>query len=91
MWCIANPLAKSDRLAADIKDLCTKVNCSSIEEGGSCYEPNQLSNHASVVFNLYFKAHESKGSACDFGGDALITFTDPCELQTNIMQFSTII
>ncbi|URE43441.1 hypothetical protein MUK42_33284 [Musa troglodytarum] len=44
-----------------------------------------------MVFNLYFKAHESKGSACDFGGDALITFTDPCELQTNIVQFSTII
>ncbi|XP_062014676.1 glucan endo-1,3-beta-D-glucosidase-like [Rosa rugosa] len=61
-WCVA---------CNQLKD------CKVIQEGGSCYNPNSLINHASVVMNLYYKAVGQNSWSCDFRGSALITQTDP--------------
>ncbi|XP_038990094.1 glucan endo-1,3-beta-glucosidase-like [Phoenix dactylifera] len=76
-WCIANPLSLKTNLQRDIAFLCTNVDCSSIRPGGACFNPNTFQNHASVLFNLYYKAHGAQESYCKFGGDAMLSLSDP--------------
>ncbi|PKA62121.1 Glucan endo-1,3-beta-D-glucosidase [Apostasia shenzhenica] len=78
-WCIANPTVNHDYLQKDMDVLCDVVDCRSIKPGGSCYEPNDVVSHASVVFNLYYKFHASQSNTCNFGGDAMLTVIDPCK------------
>ncbi|KAJ8480017.1 hypothetical protein OPV22_023744 [Ensete ventricosum] len=77
-WCIANPLAKPAALQSDVDRLCGgDVDCSSIQSGGVCFAPNTVADHASVVYNLYYKSHQSQPSACSFGDNTLTTVSDP--------------
>ncbi|XP_072988780.1 major pollen allergen Ole e 10-like [Typha latifolia] len=77
-WCVANPFANERSLQKDIDTLCAgAVDCSSIRPGGACFEPDTVNNHASVVFNEYYRAHGSQRSACNFNGDALVALSDP--------------
>ncbi|KAH0461569.1 hypothetical protein IEQ34_009144 [Dendrobium chrysotoxum] len=93
-WCIAYPGANPGNLQRDINNICSSIDCSSIKPGGSCYQPNDLVSHASVVFNLYYKAHSSQPSACNFGGDAMFSLADPCKDQFSVFSeyyFSTVV
>ncbi|KAL0918584.1 hypothetical protein M5K25_010600 [Dendrobium thyrsiflorum] len=78
-WCIAYPGANPTHLQIDMGYICATLDCRSIQPGGSCYEPNDVVSHASVVFNLYYKAHSSQPSTCYFGGDAMFFLSDPCK------------
>ncbi|CAL9200187.1 unnamed protein product [Musa hybrid cultivar] len=77
-WCIANPLANPATLQKDLDNLCGGgVDCHSIQPGGACYEPNTVVEHVSVVYNLYYKSHQSQPSACNFGSNTITTVSDP--------------
>ncbi|KAG6505979.1 hypothetical protein ZIOFF_031293 [Zingiber officinale] len=77
-WCIANPLARPAALQRDIDSLCNGiVDCSSIQPGGSCYNPNTVADHASVALNLNYKNHQSQQQFCT--GDGFITVSNPCK------------
>ncbi|KAL6201246.1 hypothetical protein ACLB2K_024961 [Fragaria x ananassa] len=77
-WCVAKPSATDSELSANIQFACNQLkDCKVIQEGGSCYNPNSLINHASVVMNLYYKAVGQNSWNCDFRGSGLITQTDP--------------
>ncbi|XP_072987299.1 glucan endo-1,3-beta-D-glucosidase-like [Typha latifolia] len=79
-WCIASPLANDGKLQNDMNSLCGRaVDCSSIRPGGACFNPNTVKDHASVVFNNFYKAHGSQSSACNFGGDAMLSLANPCK------------
>lgn len=78
-WCVANPNAPADNQQKDINVLCDAVDCSSIKPGGACFDPNTVRDHASVVFNRYYKERDSNPTTCNFGGDAMITTTNPCK------------
>ncbi|KAJ4749391.1 Carbohydrate-binding X8 domain superfamily protein [Rhynchospora pubera] len=76
-WCVAKPNADETKLKDNIEFGCSKVNCSPIDRGGSCYEPDNYVAQASVVMNLYYQAAGGGSWDCDFGGTGLITTTDP--------------
>ncbi|RZS06898.1 hypothetical protein BHM03_00037629, partial [Ensete ventricosum] len=85
-WCIANPLAKPAALKSDVDRLCGgDVDCSSIQSGGVCFAPNTVADHASVVYNIYYKSHQSQPSACSFGDNTLSTVSDPCKFPSLII------
>nr|CDM83470.1 unnamed protein product [Triticum aestivum] len=52
------------------------VDCSAIQTGGSCFNPDTIHDHASYAFNSYYQKNPLPTS-CDFGGTATITTTDP--------------
>ncbi|KAL2941752.1 Glucan endo-1 3-beta-glucosidase 1, partial [Bienertia sinuspersici] len=52
------------------------ADCSTIQDGGSCYNPISLQNHASYAFNSYYQKNPSPTS-CDFGGAAVLVNTNP--------------
>ncbi|GKU92513.1 hypothetical protein SLEP1_g6227 [Rubroshorea leprosula] len=84
-WCVAKPEASDDLLQQNIDFACNHVDCSPIQEGGFCYIPVTLINHASFAMNLYFKTTGGNKSSCDFRRTGLTVTSDPnvCVLDTN--------
>ncbi|KAJ8760312.1 hypothetical protein K2173_011865 [Erythroxylum novogranatense] len=77
-WCVAKPSSSEAELIANINFACDQVkDCRLIQEGGACYCPNNILNHASVVMNFYYQMMGRNTWNCDFGGSGLIVITDP--------------
>ncbi|XP_008439674.2 PLASMODESMATA CALLOSE-BINDING PROTEIN 3-like, partial [Cucumis melo] len=77
-WCIASPNASPNALQVALDYACGYggADCSAIQSGGSCFEPNTMKDHASYAFNDYYQKNPAPTS-CVFGGTAQLTTTDP--------------
>ncbi|GER49962.1 carbohydrate-binding X8 domain superfamily protein [Striga asiatica] len=71
-WCVIKQIAPADKMQAYIDSACKEYDCKEIRQGGSCYEPRTLANHASYVLNLDYRATGRCNS--DIGTTAI---TDP--------------
>lgn len=80
-WCVAKNDALDAALQLGIDYACgiKAIDCTAIEQGGSCYLPNTLRDHASYAFNGYYQKNPNPVS-CDFGGTATIVNINPSEL-----------
>ncbi|CAM0871042.1 unnamed protein product [Alopecurus aequalis] len=77
-WCVANPTATDTVLLAGLNWACGQggVDCRPINNGGSCFLPNTVHDHASYAFNAFYQKNPAPRS-CDFAGGAILTSTDP--------------
>ncbi|ESW13852.1 hypothetical protein PHAVU_008G231700 [Phaseolus vulgaris] len=77
-WCIAGPTASQTTLQVALDYACGYggADCSAIQPGGSCYNPNSIRDHASYAFNKYYQKNPVPNS-CNFGGTAVIISTNP--------------
>eukprot|EP00268_Persea_americana_P001218 TRINITY_DN103678_c0_g1_i1.p1 TRINITY_DN103678_c0_g1~~TRINITY_DN103678_c0_g1_i1.p1 ORF type:complete len:174 (-),score=24.05 TRINITY_DN103678_c0_g1_i1:255-776(-) len=78
-WCVASAGASQGDLQNALDWACGlgMADCSAIQEGGACYEPDTLLSHASYAFNSYFQQNGNSDIACNFGGTATVTSRDP--------------
>nr|XP_043622584.1 PLASMODESMATA CALLOSE-BINDING PROTEIN 4-like [Erigeron canadensis] len=77
-WCIASPSASETSLQVALDYACGYggADCSAIQPGATCYNPNTVRDHASYAFNAYYQKNPAPTS-CSFGGVAQLTTTDP--------------
>ncbi|XP_021620012.1 glucan endo-1,3-beta-glucosidase 12 isoform X1 [Manihot esculenta] len=77
-WCVAKSGVSETALQLALDYACGMggADCSEIQQGGSCYNPNTLQNHASFAFNSYYQKNPV-ATSCDFGGTATVINTNP--------------
>ncbi|XP_054778130.1 sister chromatid cohesion 1 protein 2-like [Prosopis cineraria] len=75
-WCVAKPGTEEATLKANIDYVCTKLDCSDIQQGTACFNPNTLWSHASFAMNLFFHSL-GRSLDCDFRNSGLLVLTDP--------------
>ncbi|AQK92438.1 PLASMODESMATA CALLOSE-BINDING PROTEIN 2 isoform X2 [Zea mays] len=77
-WCVASPSASATALRVALDYACGQggADCSAIQQGGSCFSPDTVRDHASYAFNSYYQKNPVQTS-CDFGGTAALTTADP--------------
>jgi hypothetical protein len=82
-WCVAKEGEANSALQGALDWTCGplegqgQVDCSPIQSTGICYLPNTLQDHCSWAFNEYYQQHLTGADSCDFGGNAVITTTNP--------------
>ncbi|KAJ7571427.1 hypothetical protein O6H91_01G162800 [Diphasiastrum complanatum] len=79
VWCISRPGADPSALQTSLSFACGAgaADCSAIQPGGACYEPNSVSSHAAFAFNSYYQKHGRNYWNCYFNNNALLSVTDP--------------
>ncbi|KAI3878989.1 hypothetical protein MKW92_021212 [Papaver armeniacum] len=64
-------------MAAALSWCCGVIDCSLLQPGSPCFEPDSLAAHAAFAFNLYYQKNNRMKGSCDFNGTAMVTTTDP--------------
>ncbi|KAK7399723.1 hypothetical protein VNO78_10912 [Psophocarpus tetragonolobus] len=77
-WCVASQGASETALQVALDYACGYggADCSAIQPGANCYNPNTVRDHASYAFNDYYQKNPAPTS-CVFGGTATLTSNDP--------------
>ncbi|KAH7839787.1 hypothetical protein Vadar_008902 [Vaccinium darrowii] len=78
-WCVPTAAANDDSLQANMNWACTSggVDCSAVQAGGACFNPNTVRSHAAYVMNAYYQAKGYKSYNCYFSGTGVVTTSDP--------------
>ncbi|CAL5357918.1 unnamed protein product [Camellia sinensis] len=84
VFCIAKQGADTNKLQNGLNWACGQghANCSAIQPGQRCYNPDTLRSHASYAYNDYYQKMHSIGGTCDFGGTATTSTVDPKSLES---------
>ncbi|CAL5387506.1 unnamed protein product [Camellia sinensis] len=77
-WCVPKAGVSDDQLQANLDYACGHgVDCSSIQPGGACFEPNTIACHAAFAMNLLYQTSGRNPWNCDFSQTATLTSTNP--------------
>lgn len=79
LWCVAKNNADDQALQGAINWACGPggADCSPIQQGGPCYDPNNIQTTASWAFNDYYLKHGLTDDACSFSNSAALTSLNP--------------
>ncbi|MED6207609.1 hypothetical protein PIB30_037306 [Stylosanthes scabra] len=77
-WCVARFDASEKDLQQGLDYACLiGADCDAIQDGGPCFYPDNLRDHANYAYDTYWKKDNRDPSSCDFGGTAEIVTRDP--------------
>lgn len=78
-WCVPKTSGVSDaQLQENLDYACGHgIDCSPIQPGGACFDPNTVASHAAYAMNLYYHTVGTDPINCDFSQTATLTSTNP--------------
>ncbi|XP_057965729.1 glucan endo-1,3-beta-D-glucosidase isoform X2 [Malania oleifera] len=77
-WCVPKAGTSDAQLQANLDYACGQgINCSPIQPGGACFEPNTVASHAAYAMNLFYQTSGKNSWNCDFSQSAALTSTNP--------------
>jgi len=74
---MGKPSANELALHNNIQYACSAVDCSIIQKGGACFDPETDISHASAVMNLYYQSKGMNPWNCYFSFSGITVITDP--------------
>ena len=81
-WCVAKSSIFDSNSQDGLDYACGigGVNCTAIQQGGMCYNPDSVAFHASYAFDNYYKKNGMATGTCNFDGNGAVTNQDPSKL-----------
>ncbi|CAO2815059.1 unnamed protein product [Amaranthus hypochondriacus] len=77
-WCVPKKNVSDAQLKANLDYVCGQgIDCSKIQSGGPCFDPNTVASHAAYAMNLFYQAAGRTPGSCDFSKTATVTSTNP--------------
>lgn len=77
-WCVPKAGVSDAQLQASLDYACSQgIDCSPIQPGGACFEPNTVASHAAFAMNLYYQTSAKNPWNCDFSQTATLTSQNP--------------
>ncbi|KAI8548810.1 hypothetical protein RHMOL_Rhmol07G0303400 [Rhododendron molle] len=90
-WCLPKGGVSDAQLQANLDYACGQqgIDCSPIQPGGACFEPNTVASHAAYAMNLLYQSSAKDPSNCDFSQTATISSNNPSYNACNYPSGST--
>lgn len=77
-WCVPKAGISVAQLQANLDYVCSQgFDCSQIQPGGACFEPNTVMAHATYAMNLLYQTAGKNPWNCDFSQTAMLTSSNP--------------
>ncbi|BBH09414.1 O-Glycosyl hydrolases family 17 protein [Prunus dulcis] len=77
-WCVPKAGVSDAQLQANLDYACGHgIDCSAIQPGGACFDPNTVASHAAYAMNLYYHTVGTIPLNCDFSQTATLTSSNP--------------
>ncbi|KAK8311490.1 hypothetical protein V6Z12_D02G254000 [Gossypium hirsutum] len=77
-WCVPKAGISDAQLQSSLDYACGQgIDCSPIQPGGACFEPNTIASHAAYAMNLYYQNSAKNPWNCDFSQTATLTSQNP--------------
>ncbi|KAJ9152691.1 hypothetical protein P3X46_026227 [Hevea brasiliensis] len=81
VWCMPKSGVSDAQLQASLDYACGQgIDCSPIQPGGACFDPNTVVSHAAYAMNLYYQNSGKNSWNCDFSQTAALTSKNPSNL-----------
>ncbi|KAK6916570.1 Glycoside hydrolase family 17, partial [Dillenia turbinata] len=78
VWCVPKAGVSDAQLQSNLDYVCgLGLDCSAIQPGGACFEPNTMAAHAAYAMNLLYQTSGRNPWNCDFLQTATLTSTNP--------------
>ncbi|XP_059647687.1 glucan endo-1,3-beta-D-glucosidase isoform X2 [Cornus florida] len=77
-WCVPKVGVSNAQLQGNLDYACGQnIDCSPIQPGGPCFDPNTAASHATYAMNLFYQTAGRNPWNCDFMQTAMLTSTNP--------------
>ncbi|TVU38977.1 hypothetical protein EJB05_12375 [Eragrostis curvula] len=78
-FCVAADDADEKAVQAAMDWACGpgRADCTAIQPGQGCFQPNDVRSHASYAFDAYYELQGRAAGSCYFQGAGMVTTTDP--------------